>query len=94
MKKFFAWIFLPLFLAGSVAWAAEKLSSEDWKKITRQRKIYFVLGSMETFQEKGTIFRHAMDEYIGWMDQAASRGDSPKDMSEVFSELVSARETA
>ena len=42
-------VLLVLFSLSTEALAIEKLTAGDWPKITRQRKIYFVLGTMEEF---------------------------------------------
>ena len=81
-----------LMLAASTAAAeTEKLTAAEWPALTRQRKIYFVLGSMEAFQKKGVLFRHTMDDYIGWLGVEAGKSSSA-DMDEVFGGLVDEKE--
>ena len=92
MKKLIIFLFIGFLLAGSVEASTEKLSAKDWAAITRQRKIYFILGSMEAFQEKGYIFRHTMDDYMTWMNQAAKSKSSAKNMDDLFSKAVSSNE--
>ena len=92
MKKLLSLLLIFLSFAGTLWAAPEKLTSLSWTTITRQRKIYFVLGSMESFQEKGVVFRHTMEEYICWLDQAASSKASSNDMDTVFARLVVVRE--
>ncbi len=91
MKKTAVLLITLLFIASSAVASTEKLTSTDWVKITRQRKVYFVLGSMEAFQKRNTVFRHTMNDYIAWLDESAA-GKVSADMDLVFSELVAAKE--
>ena len=93
VKKKFLIFFVFFFLTAACAGAfTEELDTGDWLKITRQRKVYFVLGSVEAFQRKGVIFRHTMEEYIGWMDRGASKNIPRRNMARVFFDLVVAQE--
>ena len=93
MKKLILSLLVFLCLTVAVVLAfTEKLTVKDWAKITHQRKIYFVLGSMEAFEEKGIVFTHTMDDYILWMDKETSKKANAENMDKVFADLVSANE--
>ena len=92
MKKIIVFLLIGSLLAGSLEASTEKLSAREWATITRQRKIYFILGSMEAFQEKGYIFRHTMDDYMTWMNQAVKSKSSAKSMDDLFSKAVFSHE--
>jgi hypothetical protein len=85
-------MFASIFSIGAEA-ITEKISAKEWLDLTRQRKIYFVLGSMEDFQqEKQVVFRHTMDDYIQWMDSKILKMSGQTDMNEIFSAIVAEKE--
>lgn len=93
MKRGLALFFLFVFLSVE-AGAVESVTAKEWFKLSRQRKIYFVLGSMEDYQEKRVLFRHTMDDYIGWLDGTSPNVKPDTPMSEVFASVVAVKEKA
>lgn len=65
----------------------EKLKARDWPRISEQRKIYYVLGRMETLQKQGHLFDKSVPEYIARLDKRIAQDKSlaEKDMDEIFS---------
>ncbi len=94
IKKTVAWIFALSLFAGAATAMTEKLKVSEWAGLTEQRKIYFTLGSIEEFQEKGILFRHSMDDYIHWMDEAAAANVAETNMDDIFSGLVKVHEAS
>ncbi len=90
-KKILFFLAALMLAAAAAAAETEKLTAAEWPALTRQRKIYFVLGSMEALQKKGVLFRHTMDDYIEWLEAEAGTRPSA-DMDEVFGGLVAAKE--
>jgi hypothetical protein len=93
LRKIATFFFVWLLAAAGVSAETEKLTPQDWLRITSQRKQYYVFGMREKFQEKGVTFRHTTSEYIAWLDEVAQGAkDKAQDLDNVFSELVRKKE--
>lgn len=88
MKRFFVILTILSCLSVEAA-AVEKFSAGEWPKVSRQRKIYFVMEYMEEFQKRHqTVFRRTMEDYIGYLDKMAATHSKSDDMGALFSKAV------
>ncbi len=72
----------------------EKLTEEDWQRISKQRKIYYVLQTMESFNGRGVVFSHSASDYIDSLDRLVIKDSKLKnqDMERIFETAVSQNE--
>ncbi len=69
---------------------AEKLTAADWKRITDQRKLYFVFASRERLQEEGAVFSRSAEAYVRLLDHEAEAARPEDDMDMLFRSLAAA----
>jgi hypothetical protein len=95
LRTIFCFAIAGVLLFGYVAShaSAEKLTAADWKRITAQRKLYFVFASCERLQEEGTVFRRSAEAYVQLLDREAAAARPADDMDVLFRSLAAA-ETA
>jgi Ni/Co efflux regulator RcnB len=72
-------------LAGARA-EAEKLTGSDWSRISEQRKLYFIFGTMEEHQARGVVFTKTASDYLPLLDKKVSqdRDSGSRDMKLIF----------
>ena len=88
--------FLLIFLWNvQVVHAVEPLTAREWSSITEQRKIYYLFGMKEIYQDKGIVFTKPADEYLSLLDAAAKqRISQDEDMDRIFWSVVYDNEPA
>jgi hypothetical protein len=85
MKRYLgALVFLVATFAAPVYASAEKLTAADWKRITEQRKLYFIFAERESLGERGAVFSRTANEYVDFMDNEAARAPEGRDAADLF----------
>ena len=90
MKRL-ALIIALLAIFSNPIWAAtEKLTGKEWLKISEQRKLYYIFGKREEFQEKGVVFGHSAEDYIDFLNKKIRQNSSleSENVDNVFKNVV------
>lgn len=84
MKSFLLLATLLAVFAAPVHASAEKLTAEDWNRITEQRKLYFIFAERETLGERGAVFSKSANDYVSFMDDEAAFAPKTRDAADLF----------
>lgn len=85
MKRFFSFVlFLLLISAACSASATEKLTASQWSHLSEQRKLYYVFGQMDRYEDDGIVFGEPARTYLDRLDAEVKTVPAQTDMDDLF----------
>ena len=69
---------------------SEPLTSQEWPKVSEQRKLYYIFGKLESPEYQKIVFSHSAMDYVSLLDEAVSKRRELKDedMDQIFQSVV------